>query len=55
MTPTDLAAWMHRLHLNKMQAANALGIARSTLDRYLSDSKPIPKLVELACRTLERG
>ncbi len=55
MTPATLTAWMNRLGLNKAQAASALGIARSTLDRYLSGSKPIPKLVELACSALERG
>ena len=55
MTPATLTAWMNRLGLNKAQAAASLGIARSTLDRYLSGSKPIPKLVELACRAVESG
>ncbi len=55
MTPTDLAAWMNRLGLNKAQAAASLGIARTTLDRYLSGDKPIPRAVELACSALERG
>ena len=53
MTPTDITAWMNRLGINKSQAAASLGIARTTLDRYLSGDKPIPKLVELACRAVE--
>lgn len=52
MTPATLTTWMTRLGLNKAQAATSLGIARTTLDRYLAGSKPIPKLVELACRAL---
>jgi predicted DNA-binding transcriptional regulator AlpA len=49
MTPASLAAWMDRLHLNKVEASKQLGIARSTLDRYLSGETEIPKVVELAC------
>ena len=49
MTPTDITAWMNRLGINKSQAAASLGIARTTLDRYLSGDKPIPRVVELAC------
>jgi transcriptional regulator with XRE-family HTH domain len=49
MTPATLTAWMTRLGYNKSEAAEALGIARSTLDRYLSGRTAIPKVVELAC------
>ncbi len=53
MTPETLTAWMIRLGYNKVEAAEALGIARTTLDRYLSGRTAIPKVVELACKTLE--
>ncbi len=55
MTPQSLTAWMTRLGLNKVQAASSLGIARSTLDRYLSGGAPIPKVVALACAALAYG
>jgi hypothetical protein len=53
MTPADLTAWMYRLRLNKAGASSALGLARSTLDRYLSGEVTIPKYIDLACRYLE--
>lgn len=52
MTPASLTAWMTRLHFNKSQACRELGIARTTLDRYLDGSTAIPKVVELACMYL---
>lgn len=52
MTPSTLSAWMTRLGYNKLEAAEALGIARTTLDRYLSGRTAIPKVVELACHTV---
>ena len=52
MTPTSLTAWMDRLHFNKTQAALELGIARSTLDRYLDGSVKIPRVVELVCKQI---
>jgi transcriptional regulator with XRE-family HTH domain len=52
MTPSTLSAWMTRLGYNKVEAAEALGIARTTLDRYLSGRTAIPRVVELACHAV---
>jgi DNA-binding transcriptional regulator YdaS (Cro superfamily) len=40
---------MARQNLNKVETAATLGIARSTLDRYLSGATAIPPVVALAC------
>lgn len=53
MTPSTLSAWMTRLGYNKVEAAEALGIARTTLDRYLNDKTAIPRYIALACLALE--
>jgi hypothetical protein len=55
MTPASLTAWMTRLHMNKVEAAASLGIARSTLDRYLAGSVPIPHSIALACAAVAHG
>lgn len=46
---------MTRLHFNKVQASAALGIARSTLDRYLDGSVVIPHSIALACAAVAHG
>lgn len=55
MTPQTLTAWMRRLGYNKVQAAEALGIARTTLDRHLADEVRIPRYIALACAALAMG
>ena len=55
MTPASLTDWMARLGYNKSGAAEALGIARNTLDGYLQGKQPIPKTVALACAALSLG
>lgn len=55
MSPASLQAWMDRLHFKKSKAADELGIARTTLDRYLEGDAPIPKVVALACAAIAQG
>jgi len=55
MTPESLSTWMSRLHLNKVEAASVLGIARSTLDRYLDGTSAIPPYIGLACAAIAHG
>ena len=54
MTPASLSAWMARQKLNKVEAASALGIARSTLDRYLAGETEIPRYIALACAAVAK-
>lgn len=55
MKPESLTAWMERLSLKKVTAANELGISRSTLDRYLDGSSEIPRYIGLACAAIAQG
>jgi len=50
MDGSELAEWMVANQLNKLEASEALGIARNTLDRYLKGGAP--RTIELACAAL---
>lgn len=43
MTPADLLAWMHAMGLRPGQAADALGVSRKQIYRYMNGEQPIPK------------
>jgi transcriptional regulator with XRE-family HTH domain len=55
MTPQQLHDWMIRNGLSKADVFRRTGIARTTLDRYLAGTYPIPKLVRLACAAIDAG
>lgn len=48
-----LWVWMHECGLTQQQAADAVGISRRMLNRYLTGQKPVPKTVWLACKGWE--
>lgn len=55
MKPNDLKNWMTRNELSKADVFRKTGIARTTLDRYLAGTYPIPKVVRLACAAIDNG
>jgi hypothetical protein len=52
-TASQFNAWMERYHLSLTDAANALGMTRRMMTHYRTGSRPIPKVVMLACRGWE--
>jgi hypothetical protein len=48
-SPQRFDAWMHRNHLSLTTAAEALGLSRRMIAHYRTGSRPIPKIVGLAC------
>jgi transcriptional regulator with XRE-family HTH domain len=54
MTPTDLIAWLNSLSLSPRQGAEALGVSRQAMYRYLNGEHPIPKPVAKLARMLEK-
>lgn len=46
-------AWMARHGFSASKAADALGMTRRSIISYRTGSRPIPKVVVLACRGLE--
>lgn len=47
--------WQDRHHFTLATAANMLGLTRRTVSQYRTASRPIPKVVELACRAIDLG
>jgi plasmid maintenance system antidote protein VapI len=52
MTAKQFRKFLDNNELSVRQAARELGVHERTLHRYLSGNAPIPKLVELALRTV---
>ncbi|BAP88325.1 putative uncharacterized protein [Burkholderiales bacterium GJ-E10] len=50
MTPDEFGAWMDRNGLSLSSAAQSLGMTRRMIAHYRTGSKPIPKVVGLACK-----
>jgi hypothetical protein len=55
MTPKQFEKWMIRNEFTKLEVFRRTGIARTTVDRYLSGATKIPRVVALACAAIERG
>jgi DNA-binding XRE family transcriptional regulator len=47
----DLKAWRSSLGISQEKAANLLGVHRVTYTRWETGAKPVPKLVEIACKS----
>lgn len=52
-TASEFNAWMQRNGLSLSAAAETLGMTRRMIVHYRTGSRPIPKVVELACKWLE--
>jgi transcriptional regulator with XRE-family HTH domain len=50
-----LRVWRKRLGLNQREAAEELGLSESTVSNYEDGRLPVPKVVLLAARAIERG
>jgi len=55
MTATDFIEWRKRLGLNRVQAAEALGMGRNQPKRYEDGTVEIPRYVALACAAIAYG
>lgn len=53
LSPRQFDAWMKRHQLSLTTAADALGISRRMIAHYRTGSRPIPKIVDLACKGWE--
>lgn len=52
-SPRQFDAWMKRHQLSLTTAADALGLSRRMIAHYRTGSRPIPKIVDLACKGWE--
>lgn len=52
-TASAFAAWMQRNRLSLASAAESLGMTRRMIAHYRTGSRPIPKVVALACKGWE--
>ena len=55
MQPFNLARWQAQHGFTYESAANALGVCRATYAKYIKmerEGKPLPRLVELACKAV---
>jgi transcriptional regulator with XRE-family HTH domain len=51
--PERMQAWRDRLGLTQTQAGEALGLSLRAIQHYEGGSRPIPRVVELACWAIE--
>jgi transcriptional regulator with XRE-family HTH domain len=53
--PEDMKAWRLRLGLTQAQAGEALGVTLRAIQHYEGGTRPIPRVVELACWAVQHG
>ena len=53
ISPRQFDAWMRSHHLSLTTAAEALGLSRRMIAHYRTGSRPIPRIVHLACKGWE--
>lgn len=53
LSPSKFDAWMKNHQLSLTSAADALGLSRRMIAHYRTGSRPIPKIVSLACKGWE--
>lgn len=49
----EFRRWQDRHHFSLATAADVLGLTRRTVSQYRTGSRPIPKVVGLACRAID--
>ena len=54
MTGSAFVLWMERHHLTDLDAGDALGLGRSTIQKYKAlKKKAIPQAIKLACKAMD--